>query len=450
MKLITLRNIIIFNVILLLNLSSGSSLVAGKLTKDQYKSYFEKGKKYYIQKKYEKAVKEWEPLIKTKTINKELKEMVFKSYQNVYKAKSSYIKGMKFYNNNQYPEAKKYFIQATNIYPKYAEANNMIFNSEKYIMIDKYLRIASENINEKKYDEAVSICKRLLIIDLNNQDVQNLLKQALLYLNKEKPGIEMEKVDKLLVKGITFFSNKEYESAQNIFTNVLKLDENNMLAVNYLNTINRIRYRQYLGREFIKFTNIYPKGKLPEEMKFLVKKDLIIEKYLQVVGIYQSTKKYDKAIEMSRNILSLQPDNQDAGELIKQTLLLQIKDKNEEEINNMITKGITHFSNKEYGSAEQIFADILKIEPENYLIINYIDKINQIAVHSDKPKSVQKDISSLKKIINNKKTVPLQKKRLQKEERNVQKSWYMDPVNIYIIVIFILFLLTGLYEIRKE
>ncbi len=116
----------------------------------------------------------------------------------------------------------------------------------------------------------------------------------------------------------------------------------------------------------------------------------------------------------------------------------------------MITKGITHFSNKEYGSAEQIFADILKIEPENYLIINYIDKINQIAVHSDKPKSVQKDISSLKKIINNKKTVPLQKKRLQKEERNVQKSWYMDPVNIYIIVIFILFLLTGLYEIRKE
>ncbi|MBN1899189.1 MAG: hypothetical protein JW827_10450, partial [Spirochaetes bacterium] len=71
--------------------------VTNRLSDEEFKIHFEKGKEFFLQKKYSEAVLQWNVLIKNKQLNDELKEMLFESYLKIYQSKSFYFKGLEHY-----------------------------------------------------------------------------------------------------------------------------------------------------------------------------------------------------------------------------------------------------------------------------------------------------------------------------------------------------------------
>ncbi len=338
------RFIIIFVTlfILLHDLFSISLNILEKTTNEEYEEILNKGKKYYFQKKYKQAIKEWDPLIINNEINNELKELLSKTYKITYHSRSNYYQGLTCYKKNQLLKAREHFTKVNDINPYYKDTVNMLYITEKNIIVKKYQDKASDYIIKKDYNNTIDTCEKLLIIDLDNQYVRDLKEQALLLKNEEEKEKKI-KIDQFILSGITSYSNKEYSRAREAFSNVLVLNKNNIDAAHYLNLINNE-----------------------------------IADYFEIAENCLDEKKYDEAIEVSEKLVSMQNNNPEVEELIKTIYLSEMMDIKDTIINKMTDNGISFFSNMKYEEAKERFVKILIEEPENDTALSYIGRINKI------------------------------------------------------------------------
>ncbi len=335
------------------------------LSEQEKKEYFESGKNYFQKKQYVSAIKEWDPIIETKQFNnKELKQMMYECYKQIYNAKQYYINGMEDFKNRDLLSAKQNFIQATNIYPSYEEAKDMIVLVEKYIGIDKDLKQAEKLISEKKYDESIKICKNVLKLQPDNVRAQKLIQQSLLMLNNDKIA---EQINKMIATGITYFSNKEYESSKQVFNNVLKLDSNNFTAIEYIDKINQI-------------------------LSDLKEKELMVqeaEKYYQEGKKFYNSTQYSNALTQFQNVISLIPDYKDSNQYIekinqKLNEIELAKQKERERLAlEYLSQGITYYYNSEYKMSISMLEKCLKIDPENEYAIQYLQKAKEAMLYKE-------------------------------------------------------------------
>ena len=184
---------------LLSNLFSFPSDITKKITEEDVIDIFNSGKEYFIQKKYKQALEEWSPLIENNIEDNELKKMLSKTYNIAYHSRCNYYRGLSCFNKKQLFKAREYFIAVNNINPYYKDTVNILYKTEKNILVNKYSDKISGYIIRKEYNYAVDTCMKLLLIDPDNQYVRDLKEQA------------------LLLSGITSFSNKEYIPAREVF-----------------------------------------------------------------------------------------------------------------------------------------------------------------------------------------------------------------------------------------
>ena len=108
------------------------------------------------------------------------------------------------------------------------------------------------------------------------------------HLTKNNERFDIE-INNLLTLGITHFSNRKYPEANNTFDNVLKLDEENFVAVQYKDQISKI------------YSNLHEKELLNQEA----------EKYYQLGIKFFNRRSYEESEEQFQNAVSLIADYKD-------------------------------------------------------------------------------------------------------------------------------------------
>lgn len=352
---------IIVLIVILINVKNSDGVLSqstNNISEEVFNLYFEKGKKHFINKEYRKAVKEWDYLIENKTLNDELKKMLYECYRRIYEAEQYYVKGMEYFKNNNLLESERNFMKATNICPEYERAKDMLLLVEKYIGIENDLKLAHKYLETKQYNKTIEICKNILKLQPDNRRAQKLIEQALLMINNDKI---MEEINNLIAKGITLFSNREYQASKSVFNDVLKLDPENFVAIKYIDKINQI------------LVDIREMELLKEEA----------EKYYQAgIGFY-NIRKYNEALKQFQNTVALIPDYKDSSEYIdriKQKLKeLELAKQREKEslILEYLSQGITYYYNSEYKMAIAMLEKCLKLDPENEYAIQYLQKAKE-------------------------------------------------------------------------
>ncbi|MBN1898653.1 MAG: hypothetical protein JW827_07745, partial [Spirochaetes bacterium] len=129
-------------------------------------------------------------------------------------------------------------------------------------------------------------------------------------------------------------------------------------------------------------------GQVPEDQKdkgdliahdqaILSNQNIQVTRHFRLADKYLKEKQYDQAIEEYNKILKIRSDDK-ARKMIEQALYLKNKDAEEKRLNEMISHGITLFSNKQYEKAKEVFNSILKTDPQNFLVIKYMDQIDSL------------------------------------------------------------------------
>jgi len=214
-------------------------------------------------------------------------------------------------------------------------------------------------------------------------------------LKTESNSISNELIKKHFQKGMTHYNKKEYQLAikewdyliQNkklnkktkalIYDTYKKIYEAKKYYIKGMNSFksNQLKTAQTY---FQQATNIYPYHREALLMFPVLEKQIAINQYLAEARKKIKNKKYQKALSICKTVLEIESGNIKALKLIEQCNLLIQNEKIQDQIDQLVLQGITYFSNKQYSRSRTTFNTVLKMDPDNFAAIQYLDLINKI------------------------------------------------------------------------
>ncbi|MDD5066312.1 MAG: tetratricopeptide repeat protein [bacterium] len=277
--------------------------------------------------------------------------------------------GEEYFKDKKYDEAifiwRKTLVLApgrTDLEDKIVDAFKLKVQREKNEQISKLMKEAMANMETGLNSSAITIFEEVLRLDPNNTRAGQYRAQLIKKRAEEdeKKNLELQ-VNAYLDTAKKYFMNKDYENAKKFFNNVLTLDKMNKEALDHIAQCDQ---------------------KLREQAESMKVEEInIIQKLLEEGIINYKLGNFEQAIAKLTECLRLSPDNkfvQEYLDLAKKALWV----KREEEldirspfynmINNMIKRGKDLFKKKDYEKSIEMWKSILFIFPLNRVAREYI------------------------------------------------------------------------------
>ncbi|MBN3038624.1 MAG: tetratricopeptide repeat protein [Candidatus Omnitrophica bacterium] len=330
--------------------------------KDKIRMYFDLGKAYYKQKKYEKAKEKFEEIIVLDQSNKEAQ---------------GYLDRIEQAMSEKEQELLSDFEQAAA-----AKTAEIAFEKDKKKQSFWPWQKREDKVIEKertKRDERRDIAKG------------------------QQEKLE-EEINIYLAQGKSYYAQKDYLSAEEAFKHVLALDYSDKQALKYLTKIEeaiaKIEREKFLAQQKEQERLKKEKEKLRQER---------IEMYLSEAKIYYQENEYRKAKEVFDQVLALDYANKEAlkylhkikeevlkeereqrlararGEVEiaeghaqeKEGLLEQKERKLQENIDKYLEQGRYYYEQKHYEEAKESFNQALALDYANKTAFKYLSKIEE-------------------------------------------------------------------------
>ena len=226
----------------------------------------------------------------------------------------------------------------------------------------------AENLQEEgNYEEALLKLEEIL----NKEPGEEKAKRMLVTLERKiKEKKEREEIERKLARVKELYREGNYEEAKFILEEVLKKDSRNPQAHRYLSLIDE---------------------KLREEK---VAKLL----WQEANDLLFNQGKYEEARSKFLEYKKLRPQDKEVKRLISLCEQKIEEEKKSRHIQQLLKKGKAYFRDGEYALAQEIFEQVLNIEPDNELANKYINEIDKIKEERKKEEAKRKKITELYKI----------------------------------------------------
>lgn len=336
-------------------ISASKSPNLDKLSDDKFKLHISQGRIHYLRRHFRNAIKKWQPLIEHKAFTDNLRNWLNKAYGKVLTAYGHYNNAYALYLKLDLYKAENVCLEALDIYPNYREAIELLKLIRAAMIVETNLLTARKCIKNKEYEKAILICKKILKIQPDNVAALELIEEAL----SRKNNIKLDKeIKQISARGISSFSNKEYELAQVTFNNILKMDKNNPTAIKYINKIEQINKEKeekiILNEETKKYYSggikLYKSGDYTNAKKEFQNATALISNYKKAIQYLEKVE--NKIIEQDK-----------------------IKKKEEEKlISKYLSQGITYYYKKKYKMSIAMLEQAQLLDPDNIFATEYIKK----------------------------------------------------------------------------
>lgn len=248
--------------------------------------------------------------------------------------------------NPNHRRAKLYMEKA---FTKY---NNMEINFYKGL----------DNFNKSRFKESIPFFQKTLMINPRHQKgiyyIELSYKMIKADLNKDEASKEAVR------EANEFFEEEEFTKAIALYKIALLLKPDNESAK-------------------IKLISA-------QEREILANQNLELLMHLQAGREYHDKQEYLEAVHEWSKALMLEPDNVEAKEGLEEDRTLLKQQQHQEKINELISKGIDLYLNKEYFKAEDMFKRILEMDKDNQVAQEYLQKIS-VELNIFKQKKMQEN-----------------------------------------------------------
>ncbi len=320
-----------------------------RLYKEALKA-FNKKDYYTARQKCEEALAldpEYDPVIELKMdIDKILKEEELtrkKEEEKKLEAEALFEQGLEYYKNENYLEAIKSFEKSYKLVKskktkEYLDKAKKKWEEAKLLTkykkeAEAHLKLGISLYKKKKIVEALKELEKAVNLDPQNQ-------RANFYLSKVKKEYD-QLVTKPLEEGKVYLREGKLGDAINSFKKVLKIDPEHKVAKIFLQ----------------KALSLAKTG---------------IKSYLALAEKYYDQEQYIKALENYREVLKIEPENDDAKDGVEKCMKKLEKKKEE-----LFNQGVKLYENKKYLDAIKKFEEVLKIDPEHVYARKYLKKVKE-------------------------------------------------------------------------
>ena len=288
--------------------------------------------------------------------------------------------------------------------------------------VEKILSDAGKLLDQKKYDEASAKTQQALILDPQNKDAQDLLKEAEKEKaatlskaeEKKKPKIEEaktkeEEIKKLVSEAENLLEKGSYDESIAKAQQVIQMDKNNANASALLKKAEKEKTQSLAKAEQQRKEELEEKrkeeaaGKQEKEKEAIKEEERIKkvqEKNLQKAKVLTEEGKefldkgeIEKAIQKADEALTIEPLYADAATLKKtatekmdakktdaqkQTQIDQESKTRKEKIESLVKEGNDLFDKGDYDGATQRFQECLRMDPSHKEAREMLDEITGV------------------------------------------------------------------------
>jgi tetratricopeptide (TPR) repeat protein len=308
--------------------------------------------------------------IEQKILTKE--EMMGETYIN---------QGIRYYNQGKYEEALNSWDLSLIWDPDNKDAINLIAKGKEKLN-EKRLEIffdeAVDEFNQGDYLEAILIIESVLELDSTLKKAKDLKDEAEMRLKKRIPKDIEEKIE----QGLSHFMSGNYQSAISIWNEILKLEPDNKIALDYISqakskineeiatTLKNIDDYVSLGNLKIAYDLVsymlqkYPQNKRFENQKLFIEQkiDDIVYNHLEEGTRFLNSKEYIDAEKEFLKVLEYKPKNSEALVNLKE-IKKQISRGKKEEAERLYLLGIDAYTRNNFELAIDYWEMVLDINP---------------------------------------------------------------------------------------
>gem|GEM_PF-4562845 len=332
------------------------------------------------------------------------------------KIKPLYREALKTFKDRDYEVSREYFLKILEIDPEHQQANHYANDIiPKLITKGKIKTLYQEALasyKAKDFETAGQFYEEIISLDPEQ-------KKARLYLDKYIPhGIKLaqkNKIKSLYRKAFNLYYQKKYEESQEMFLKVLELNPEMKNAQRYAYEkipfiITRLKVKDLYGeamaayddKDYEKASAIfkeilelepqhpkagtYLKSRIPRMVRRLTK-----EKIALLEGEAQKLyfrKKYEESKDLYEQILTVDPDNHKARLYLEKKLPDKFAALKKKEMRSLYREGFRSFYKKRYREAQELFLQVIELDPEQERARRYAQDIIPRLLTKDKMKSL--------------------------------------------------------------
>jgi tetratricopeptide (TPR) repeat protein len=282
--------------------------------------------------------------------------------------------------------------------------------------VESHINAAERYRSEGRLENALDEVKIALEFDPGNERAAVLLEEIgeeIIATQEERSRSEEKAllINQHFSLGLKYYSNNEYMLARAEWGNVLELDPENEQALDYLSRT-REKLREQVEQHRTAAMNHERGGNLtaaigewnivrvidPDNADAAAAIDRInsrlesmdrdyreANRRLLVVELFQNAAQafgegnYEGAADLSRQVLQIQPDHEEAANLLRraQRRMTPLTEEDMQEIRRLYIEGMKHFTQKDYSEAIKKWDRILVIDPDNESVRKNIEEAQQ-------------------------------------------------------------------------
>ena len=378
------EKIIIAFIVIVISFLTATSIKPQVQNKQLIDNYNKQAIEYYNKKDLTKAIIEWLKILEIDPNNEDAQRNIELVYEEKHKKDISFQKAKLYYRlsrkvlpedidaaKNNSSIAIEHFIVAYRLDPNDPELQ--ILKDELKLLSDeiklelakkrlseeikkKYYALLSEAqilMNEKRYEDAIKVWDEMLRLVPLDAVAGEGKRQAELAINNR---LKFEKIMALIATGEEFFKQEKYIDSRNEFVQVLKLDEKNRVAKDYIAKI----------EDILDEKRTYEQRRLQAEQFY-------------IAGVNNlKTYEFTQAQDNLENALALIDNYKDARALLES--ISQLKKEWEErqrllrlqQIDKTFQEGLISLTEGRYRDAVSAFQATLTLDPKNELARRYL------------------------------------------------------------------------------
>ncbi|UCG35782.1 MAG: tetratricopeptide repeat protein [Candidatus Omnitrophota bacterium] len=322
----------------------------------------------------------------------------------------------KTFKNKEYEISREYFLKILEIDPEHQKAaqyaNDIIPKLITEGKIKSLYRNAIQSYKEKDSETASQFFEEILTLDPEQ-------KKARVYLDKYIPRqvrvVQKNKIKSLYRQAFNLYYQRKYDEARQMFLKVLELDPEKKEAkfyayekIPFVSTRLKIKslYEEALGayadkdyerasvifKEILELepqhpeASVYLTKRIPRMVRRLThEKIALLEKEAQ--KLYYR-KKYEESKDLFEQILTVDPDNRKARLYLEKKLPDKFIAMKKGEIRTLSKEAFRSFYKKRYREAQELFLQIIELDPEHARARRYAQGIIPRLINKDKIKSL--------------------------------------------------------------
>ncbi|HBE03285.1 MAG TPA: hypothetical protein DC049_12545, partial [Spirochaetia bacterium] len=293
-------------------------------------------------------------------------------------------KGRSEFISGNFASAEELYRKALGVYSGHREAADALLNIEtaKKNAIAEGIRRGREAYDRDNFQAAEKEWKTVLGMD--NQNVQARLYLAELYRSRNS------RFNACMRMGSDFFSNRQYAPAYEQFSKALLVIPESQTARAALAKTDIAVNREYeiqkengdrllAGRKYKDAMTCYsamlelkPGDAYAEEKISLLKTRVKLREEFSKAETLFMNRDFGKALEILERIAEAEPAFTQAAQLLVLCRAEAEKTQQQDKLIGMFETGVNHFKRKKYAEAVNIWNELLKTDPENELVKDYI------------------------------------------------------------------------------